>query len=343
MFTAEYEGINSFLIGASSLLLKEGVKRKTRGFDCIELPEPFMFKLKNPTSRIVTIKERKWNPILPYAESLWLAIGRNDLELIGHYLKSMINFSDDGFFLRGGYGPRLRKYSGVNNDYRIRDPYNIDISSLTNSEVDQYNYICKNFNKDINTRQAIINIGDPPKDCFDENGCLKETKDFPCTRLLHFQKHPIEDKLNLTVYMRSNDFMWGASAVNIFNFTFIQEYFAQILNLKIGEYFHIANNFHYYEKHSEQIGRISQANFTDDSGFEYAKSFKNLAQFDEKLNQLHAEEEKLRTKRSNGIVEFEDDFFNDWFKTFYCFNTKKRTEFKNPILTQLFKKYYTNE
>lgn len=343
MFTAEYEGINSFLVGASSLLLKEGVKRKTRGFNCIELPGPFMFKLNNPTSRLVTIAERSWNPILPYAESLWLAAGRNDLELIGHYLKNMKNFSDDGFFMRGGYGPRLRKFTGVNNDYKIPNPHNIEITTLNNSEVDQFSYISKNFDKDINTRQAIINIGDPPKDCFDNNGCLKDTKDFPCTRLLHFQKHPIEDKLNLTVYLRSNDFMWGASAVNIFNFTYIQEYFAQILNLEIGEYFHIANNFHYYEEHSKQIHEISNAILTDDNGFEYSKSFNNLIEFDEKLNQLHIEEEKLRLNRSNDIVEFEDDFFNDWFKTFYCFNTKRKTEFKNPILTQLFKKYYTHE
>ncbi|RLD82542.1 MAG: thymidylate synthase [Bacteroidetes bacterium] len=343
MFTAEYEGINSFLVGASSLLLKEGVKRKTRGINCIELPAPFMFKLNNPTSRLVTITERKWNPILPYAESLWLAVGRNDLEFIGHYLKNMKNFSDDGFFMRGGYGPRLRKYTGVNNDYKIRNPYNVDVTTLNSSEVDQFSYICKNFEKDINTRQAIINIGDPPKDCFDKNGCLKVTKDFPCTRLLHFQKNPIEDKLNLTVYMRSNDFMWGASAVNIFNYTFIQEYFAKILNLKIGEYFHITNNFHFYNEHSKLVHDISNAIIPEDSGFEYSKSFNTLSEFDEKIKQLHIEEEKLRANRSNGIVEFEDDFFNDWFKTFYSFNTKKRVKFKNPILNQLFKKYYTHE
>lgn len=343
MFTAEYEGINSFLVGASSLLLKEGVKRKTRGFNCIELPEPFMFKLTNPTSRLVTIAERKWNPILPYAESLWLAVGRNDLEFIGHYLKNMKDFSDDGFFMRGGYGPRLRKYTGVNDDYKIRNPYNVGISKLNISEVDQFSFICENFNKDINTRQAIIDIGDPPKDCFDTKDYLKETIDFPCTRLLHFQKHPIENKLNLTVYMRSNDFVYGASAVNIFNYTFILEYFAQILNLKIGNYFQIINNFHYYEEHSKQIYEISKAIIPDDSGFEYSKSFHKLSEFDKKIYHLHLEEEKLRTKRSNSIVEFEDDFFNDWFKTFYCFNTKKRTEFKNPVLNQLFKKYYTHE
>lgn len=343
MFTAEYEGINSFLVGASSLLLREGVKRNTRGFNCIELPEPFIFKLNNPTSRLVTIAERNWNPILPYAESLWLAIGRNDLEFIGHYLKSMKNYSDDGFFIRGGYGPRLRKYSGISNDYRIRNSENIDISEHNKSEVDQFSYISKNFAKDINTRQAIINIGDPPKDCFDENGCLKETKDFPCTRLLHFQKHPIENKLNLTVYMRSNDFMYGASAVNIFNYTYIQEYFAQILNLKIGEYFHVANNFHFYEEHSKWVYEISNAIIPDDNGFEYSKTFENLSDFDEKLSHLHLEEEKLRNNQGNGIVEFEDDFFNDWFKTFYCFNTHKKTRFKNPMLDKLFKKYNSHE
>lgn len=237
MFTAEYEGINAFLVEASALLLKEGVERKTRGYKCWELPGPVMFKITKPTARLVTINERKWNPILPYAESLWLALGRNDLELMGHYLKKMKNFSDDGFFIRGGYGPRLRKYNGLCKDYKIRRSDNIEISELQSSEVDQYKYIELNFLKDINTRQAIINIGDPPKDCFDENGCLKETKDSPCTRLLHFQKQPNKNRLNLTVYMRSNDFMWGASAVNLFNFTFIQEYFAQILNLEMGEYY----------------------------------------------------------------------------------------------------------
>ena len=73
MFTAEYKGINDFLVKAARLLLKYGVRRETRGNACYELPEPFMFKISDPTARWVTIPERKWNPFLPYAESLWLA------------------------------------------------------------------------------------------------------------------------------------------------------------------------------------------------------------------------------------------------------------------------------
>lgn len=70
MFTAEYKGINDFLVNSSRLLLKYGVVRETRGMKCYELPEPFMFKINEPTARLITISERKWNVCLPYAESL---------------------------------------------------------------------------------------------------------------------------------------------------------------------------------------------------------------------------------------------------------------------------------
>jgi len=343
MYTAEYKGINSFLVGASTLLLKEGIRRKTRDKVCVELPGPFMFKITNSTARLVTINERKWNPILPFAESLWLATGRNDLEFIGHYLNKMKNFSDDGQFLRGGYGPRLRKFNGINDDYKIRNPYNINVSKLNKSEVDQFNFICQKFKKDLYTRQAIINIGDPPKDCFNKDGSIKITKDFPCTRLLHFQKQPHSNKLNLTVYMRSNDLMWGASAVNIFNFTFILEYFAQILNLDIGDYYHIANNFHYYEDFEDTVQLISKIEAPSDLEYKYSKSFYNLSEFDEKVNLLKIEEEKLRQGECADFVDFKDDFFNDWYKTFYVFNTHKQVNFSNPILNQLFKKYLPHE
>ena len=106
---------------------------------------------------------------------------------------------------------------------------------------------------------------------------------------------------------------------------------------------HIANNFHYYENHREQILDISKVIGVVDNTFEYSKSFTSLWEFDKKLKKLQFEEEKLRTKHGNGLVDFEDDFFNDWFKTFYCFNTKNKTEFVNPILNNLFKKYQTNE
>lgn len=333
MFTAEYEGINSFLVGASNLLLDKGVKRNTRGYICWELPAPFIFKINNPTARYVTIKQRKWNSVLPYAESLWLASGRNDLSFIGHYLKNMKDFSDDGLFLRGGYGPRLRRYNSSIDDYKINESL-----KSKSTEIDQYQYVINNFNRDINTRQAVINIADPLKDCFDKNGQLKETKDIPCTKVLHFMKHPTENKLNLTVYMRSNDILWGASAVNIFNFTFIQEYIAHLVGLDIGEYYHFVNNFHYYESFYNTVKAISNVKDVNDTGFKYEKSFNNLKSFDDLVRQLSNCEEQLRRGESCEMIDFKDEFFNDWYKVLYRFNTNKKVKFMNPILNTIKKK-----
>ncbi|MBP1629568.1 MAG: thymidylate synthase [Bacteroidetes bacterium] len=335
MYTAEYKGINSFLVGASKLLLEQGVKRETRGKVCFELPEPFMFKITNPKARWITITERKWNVALAYAESLWIACGRNDLQMINRYLASMKDFSDDGISLRGGYGPRIRKYNGSNNDYLINKSFKKSPISPIN-EIDQLQFVIECLKQDINTRQAIITIGDPNKDCFEKTDELKQTKDFPCTRTLHFMKHPTENKLNLTVHMRSNDLLWGASAVNIFNFTFMQEYISHMVNLQVGEYFHIANNFHFYEDKKHIIESISKVNNYTDESYKYKFSFKTLEEFDLKLKDLENIEYDI-CNSNHKMINFDDDFFNDWYKVIYHWNTKKNVDFSNPILNEIIK------
>lgn len=309
MFTAEYKGINDFLVNASRLLLKYGIKRVTRNQVCYELPEPFMFKITDPTARWVTIPERKWNLFLPYAESLWLASGRNDMSYITRYLSHMKEYSDDGISMRGGYGPRLRFYNGNNSDYAV---------SYTNKPkeeyVDQFKYIVDCFKLDVNTRRAVINLDDTNKDDFDLDGSLKKTKDIPCTRLLHFQKNATDNSLNLTVFMRSNDFLWGASGVNIFNYTFMQEYFSAILGLKIGSYYHIANNFHYYEDKKEMVKALASITEYTEIPYTYDKSFSSLEEFDGQLNLLEREESFMRDKEYTYKPNiFKDSFFKDWY------------------------------
>ena len=66
-----FNDIDEALIGMSNVLLTVGVKRKTRGFDCIEMPDPVKITLTDPTSRIVHNPARKWSKTLPCAESLW--------------------------------------------------------------------------------------------------------------------------------------------------------------------------------------------------------------------------------------------------------------------------------
>ena len=301
------------------MLLKHGVARETRGLKCYELTEPFMFKITNPVCRICTIPERNWFKALPYAESLWLASGRNDMDFITHYLPHMAEYSDDGIFMRGGYGPRLRFYDGGMADYKIRIAK--DISA---GYTDQFRYVVDCFKKDSYTRRAVINIGDPVKDDFDENGNLKETKDIPCSRSIQFMRNVETGKLDMTVLMRSNDIMWGASAVNIFNFTFMQEYFSAIFGLEVGSYYHIANNFHYYENFRSQLEQIAYSKPVDEVRGGFKKSFHSLEGFDALVAQLSEAESKMRMDIiSYDPTMFEDEFFQNWHDVLYRFNLKR--------------------
>lgn len=331
MYQAEYKGINAFLKSSCQLLLEEGRKRDTRGKVCYELPEPYMFKIEQPTARIVTIPERKWYACLPYAESLWIASGRNDMEFIRHYLARMEDYSDDKIYMRGGYGPRFRHFNGKDLDYAV------DTSLEEQAcEVDQFRYVLECFKEDYQTRRAIVTIGDPMKDDFDANHRLKHTLDVPCTRMLHFMRDVSDSKLNLVVSMRSNDMLWGASAVNIFNFTFIQEYFAAMLDMEVGSYFHIANNFHFYEDKLDMVKRIAASDSVDDIPFTYSKTFKNLNEFDALVKILSDEEAKMRLQKGDyRYYEFEDPFFRDWYNVVFTANMAREVEFVNPMLRNL--------
>lgn len=320
MYSETYDGINSFLIGASKLLRKEGVRRETRGSVCFELPEPAIFKITQPWAREVTIPVRKWNGTLPYAESLWIASGRNDMEYITHYLSRMMDFSDDGHYMRGGYGPRYRDYNGGKEDYRIES-----INVRQTGSVDQLRYVVECFKADFETRRAVMSFGDPMKDDFDDEGRLKVTKDIPCTRELHFIKQSSTDKLDLIVRMRSNDLIWGASAVNIFNYTFMQEYVAAILGMEVGNYYHIADNMHYYDRHEELVRLLSEMDGTEESAVMYEKTFKSLGDFDKLITSLSVEEMTMR-KGMEGYeaAKFTDPFFQHWYEVIYEFNKNKR-------------------
>lgn len=316
MHSETYQGINAFLTGACRLLVSEGRKREVRGNVCYELPDPFMCKITNPIARIVTIPERGWFRTLPYAESLWIVSGRNDLSYIAHYLQRMKCFSDDGIYMRGGYGPRFRDYNGRMDDYRIE---NINIRQK--NSVDQLRYVVECFKCDMETRRAVIPFGDPMKDDFDENGALKESRDIPCTRELHFMKQPDSDKLDLIVRMRSNDLIWGASAVNVFNYTFMQEYVAAILGLDVGDYYHIADNLHYYDRHSDMVRKLAEIQDVDECAVECKKTFNSLEEFDRLVSMLGHEEESMRmTPQEYKRIEWDDPFFMNWYQELYDFN-----------------------
>ena len=364
-------GMNEALVTMCKKLLEFGVKREMNGFQastasaCYELPGPVTIAVTDPTARQVLIPERKWNKILPVAESLWMLMGSNDLDdLPGHFVKSIYNFSDDGHTWRGGYGSRIRGFTGISNQYyrSINDP-KINEQELYADKsfirIDQLEYVVETLRNEPTSRQALITIHDPAKD----SQLDLKTKDIPCTRSLHFMI--VDGKLNLYVWMRSNDAVFGFSAVNLYNFTLMQQYVAKLLHVPVGVYYHIADNFHYYENKRDLVEQLASIDLgiaiEYDQGLhnDYDDYIPSLGYLDDTAMEIYEIEEQLWNLEQNGHelyqlttvlqyiqATFTDPFFKGWAYAFPLAmkSLKKETkqwliengESKNKMIAQFF-------
>lgn len=335
------KNLNQALIEGCKLLKREGVARKTRGFDCIEVPYPVLICIENPRDRFITVPERKWNKTLGWIESLWLWQGINSMDMVGSYVKNLYNFSDDGKFMRAGYGPRMRGYNGELEDYTYDKPqFNTKGEMEFKNCVDQVKFVIEKLKQDPNSRQASITIHDPVKDNFELDGSLKKTKDTPCTRTIQFMM--VDGKLDCTVTMRSNDIWWGTSAVNVFNFSLLQEIIAMVLGVPVGKYYHFANNLHYYSDLEEMVNSVSTLN-TDDyyKHYEYPDNGNiTLEEVDYQIRYIAELEECSRMGKAinEDSLNKLKPLFRDWFYAIHKRNNKGiEVEFNNPQMSEIYK------
>lgn len=130
----------------------------------------------------MTIPSRKLGRRFQFAEAWWILTGRNDVASIAPYSKAIKEFSDDGEYFVGAYGPKV---------------------------VDQLSYVARCLSQDRDTRQAIMSI-------WREN--LRDTKDVPCTLSLQFLIR--QGALHCIATMRSSD-LWLGWPYDVFNFSMI--------------------------------------------------------------------------------------------------------------------------
>lgn len=150
---------------------------------------------------------RNLNYTFALIESIGMWCGVDFVSFYKPYNKHIAEFSDDGRVLYGAYGPRFAS---------------------------QLKYLVNILRSDRDSRQAVITLWRPSP---------KKSKDIPCTVMLDFK---IRDfKLNLNVYMRSND-VWLGLPYDLMNFTTIQKQVASILGIKLGVYRHITSSLHMY-------------------------------------------------------------------------------------------------
>lgn len=135
----------------------------------------------------------------------------------------------------------------------IVNPGTNEINSNYGSLVfnEQLEWVIEQLHKDPNSRQAIM-FFNQPKFQFEGN------KDFVCTMYANFFIR--NNKLNMKVQMRSNDVFYGLTFDAPF-FSFLQQSVYLILKdtmpeLKLGTYYHYADNMHFYERHFDLANNI---------------------------------------------------------------------------------------
>lgn len=194
--------------------------------------------LARPKERFITIPGRRNDVFATIAETMWVLAGRNDMEYLARYLGRALQFSDDQKTWRGGYGPRLRAWGGV----------------------DQLDEVRKLLSSDPESRRAVVALFDPARD-------FVETLDVPCNNWLHFLVR--EGRVELNVTVRSNDILWGFSGINTFEWSVLHEMMAFWLDAQVGYGSFFISSLHLYDERNDQADR-ALAGYDGTTGYEEA-------------------------------------------------------------------------
>lgn len=183
--------------------------------DCVlTVREPSLDYIRFPYRRKLSIDYAK-------AELEWYWSGNNSCKAIGEHASMWLKLTDDGVTSNSAYGYILEKKYGF----------------------DQIQQIIRLLKDDPESRRAVLNISDPAIDRI-------HTKDMQCTIALQFLLR--NNKLNISVYMRSNDVFFGLPYDYIY-FISLQDYIARQLHCGIGTYTHHAGSMHMYDRDIEKF------------------------------------------------------------------------------------------
>lgn len=215
--------VNDALAKGIILIRNKGEIRNSRVGSTLEIPEPVATVYQNPWERVLINPSRDANPFFHLMEAMWIIAGRQDVKFLTEFNKRMADYSDNGEVFNAPYGYRLKYRWGV------RGPLD--------KNLDQLQTVIDILRKDPNSRQAVCQI-------WDTNDLEHNTLDKACNMSIVFRVR--NDKLDITVYNRSNDMIWGAYGANVVQFSMIQEYVAAHLNIPMGTYTQVSNAFHVY-------------------------------------------------------------------------------------------------
>ena len=173
------------------------------------------FYIEKPMSNLIEDQDRNWKWDYAEAEWQWYLSGDRNIAKLAELYGKVPEIWKRMAFPNGN----------VNSNYGWQWSQN-----------DQIGYVIDLLKNEPNTRQAAITILDMKKhDTF--------AFDTPCTYAIQFTI--LNNKLNMSVVMRSND-LWFGFCNDQYQFSKLQDLIAWKLDIEVGTYFHFAHNLHLY-------------------------------------------------------------------------------------------------
>ena len=173
------------------------------------------FTLENPIDNIITNKECKFNIEYAKAEWKWYLSGDRSINKLGE--------------IYGKIPPIWKRMADSKGNVNSNYGYQWERNNQLDKVVDI-------LRENPTTRRATISIYDG-KEINDYN------RDTPCTYAVQFTI--LDNKLNMSVYMRSND-LWYGFCIDQYCFSMLQQHVAERLSMQVGSYYHHAHNLHLY-------------------------------------------------------------------------------------------------
>ena len=210
------------------MLKKDGVIRGSRNGKVLVMPEPVTTVYAEPTERVIFWEERNANPFFHLYEAMWMLAGQQRVDQLTPFVARMKEYSDDGEILYGAYGRRWFHF------------FNID----------QVHTIIAILQRNPDNRQCVLQMWSVTVDL----GI--NAKDIPCNTHAYFSINH-EGALDMTVCCRSNDIIWGAYGANAVHFSVLQEYMAFALEVPVGRYWQVSNNYHAYVEAFDALAHMA--------------------------------------------------------------------------------------
>jgi thymidylate synthase len=214
------DGVNGY-VDLVKHVLYHGKEVSPRGMKTREI-EDAIIRIEDVRNTLPLNVNRGTVPGIGAVEAMQLLAGVSEPELVVAVGPQFKNYAEDNGEFHGAYGLRT---------------------------AGQYEVVVDRLKKDPDTRQAVVTIWNPTFDM------LPEKRDYPCTVLHQFRIR--DNKLNMSVYMRSND-VWLGAAYDFFQFTRVQLAIASILGIEPGTYNHHVGSLHIYEQHYAAAGRLAK-------------------------------------------------------------------------------------